>query len=337
MAVTIKDIARRAGVSHSTVSRALRNHAAIPARTSGRIKRLADRMGYVPSAAARSLKTSHTRALGVVVTNIADPFLGEVVRGIEAAALEAGYSLFLAASHRDPDREKAVLRALAEHRAEGAIVCSSQVSQRHLLDLEHTGMPVVLVNNQVAGHFAHSIAHDDVWGGRVVARHLLGLGHRQIACLENAAGGQASLDRRAGYLAEMAAAGLEVLPEWLLSGPNGRPAGGAAGAEAFLALRPLPTALFCFNDMMALGVLQRLKQAGLRVPHDVSVAGFDDVFVAEFADPPLTTFAQPKYQLGRDAAELLVALLAGPAPARPTVRTIRGELVVRASTIAPAN
>ncbi len=165
MAITIKDIARQARVSHSTVSRALRNNATIPPRTAQRIKRLAAKMGYVPSAVARSLKTSQSQALGVVVTNIADPFLSEVVRGIEEVVLEAGYSLFLAASNRDAEREKTLLHALAERRVDGAIICSSQVSEEHLRDLEKFGVPMVLVNNQIAGDFAHGIHHDDEWGG----------------------------------------------------------------------------------------------------------------------------------------------------------------------------
>jgi DNA-binding LacI/PurR family transcriptional regulator len=332
---TIKDIARRARVSHSTVSRALRDDRAIPGSTAARIKRLAARMGYVPSAAARSLKTSHSRALGVVVTNIADPFLGEVVRGIEDAIQRAGYSLFLAASFHDSQREESVLRALAEHRVDGAIICSSQVDQAHLRALERFGVPIVLVNNQVAGDFAHSISHDDVAGGQAVTRHLIELGHRRIAYLGNAGGGQANLDRSAGYQAALAKAGAPAPDDWRLAVAAGRPAEGAAGAEAFLRLDPRPTALVCFNDMLAVGALQRLKQARLRVPADVSLTGFDDVFVAEYADPPLTTFVQPKYQLGRDAAELMLGLLAGGRPARPYARSIRGELVVRASTAAP--
>ncbi len=335
MAITIKDIARRAGVAHSTVSRALRDDEAIPARTAQRIKRLAARMGYVPSVVARSLKTSRSRALGLVVTNIADPFLSEVVRGVEEAALDAGYSLLLAASNHDAEREKAILRALAERRADGVIICSSHVSAERLRELEAFGVPLALINNQVAGDFAHSIYHDDEWGGREVTRHLIGLGHRRIAYLGNAEGGRASADRQAGYRAEMKAAGLRVSRAWCLAGPGGRPPGGAAGAERFLQLYPRPTALFCYNDMMALGALQRLKQAGLRIPADCSVAGFDDVFVAEYADPPLTTFAQPKHQLGREAAELILNLLKHGPPARPRIKAVRGQLLARASTAPP--
>ena len=335
MPITIKDIARRANVSHSTVSRALSGHGAIPAHTADRIKRLALRMGYVPSAAARSLKTSHSRALGVVVTNIADPFLAEVVRGIEDVVGQAGYSLFLAASYKDNERAQVIVRALAEHRIDGALICSSQISPADLASLEKFKVPLVLVNNQVPGEFAHSIAHDDVWGSRLMTRHLIELGHRRIAFMGNVRGGQASLDRQAGYQTEMAAHGLPVLPEWLLNAPVGRPEGGRIGAEAFLALQPRPTALVCFNDLMALGALQCLKQGSLTVPGDVSVTGFDDVYVAEYADPPLTTFAQPKHQLGRDAAALMLDLLQGAAPERPRVKTIRGELRVRASTAPP--
>jgi DNA-binding LacI/PurR family transcriptional regulator len=249
--------------------------------------------------------------------------------------LRSGYSLFLAASHRENDREHSVLRALAEHRIDGALICSSQLNAADLDGLEQFGVPLVLINNDVPGDFAHRLSHDDVWGGRLVTRHLLDLGHRRIAYLGNAASGRTSQERLAGYLAEMQAHHLDALPNWQLLAPNGRPDGGRQGAEAFLALSPAPTALFCFNDMLALGVLQRFKQAGRAVPSDVSVAGFDDVFVAEYADPPLTTLAQPKRQLGAEAATLMLSLLAGPAPDRPRAITIRGELRVRASTAPP--
>ncbi|MCC7359206.1 MAG: LacI family DNA-binding transcriptional regulator [Anaerolineales bacterium] len=340
MAITIKDIARRAGVSHSTVSRALRDDPAIPPATTQRLKRLARRLGYVPSAMARGLKTSHSGVLGVVVSNIADPFLGEVVRGIEDGVLDAGYSLFLADSHRDAERAAAILRALTERRVEGVIICSSAITPAQLKALGQFGLPLVLVNNLVAvpPARAYGLAIDDLHGGRLLTEHLLSLGHRRIAYLGNALGGQASLDRRAGYRAALAAAGLAPHPAWELTGPTGRPEGGVAGAEAFLALEPRPTALFCFNDLMALGALQRLKQAGLRLPQAVSVGGFDDIFLAAYTDPPLTTIAQPKYQLGRDAAALLCSLLSSGAkrsPTAPRIRSLPGALVVRGSTAPP--
>jgi DNA-binding LacI/PurR family transcriptional regulator len=335
MPVTIKDIARRAGVAHSTVSRALRDDHVIPPQTARRIKRLATQMGYVPSAVARGLKLSRSRALGVVVTNIADPFHSEIIHSIEEVVWEAGYSLFLAASKRDAEREVAILHALAERRVDGVIICSSRISQAHLRELEKFRVPIVLVNNQVAGDFAHSIYHDDEWGGRAITRHLLELGHHRIAYLGSREGGRASTDRQKGYESELRLAGFPLKPEWILGGPNGRPSGGMAGAQLFLELHPRPTALFCFNDMMALGALKTLKQAGVRVPEDCSLAGFDDVFVAEFADPPLTTLAQPRSQLGRDAAELLFDLLRSGPTEWPRVKSVRGQLRVRASTAPP--
>jgi DNA-binding LacI/PurR family transcriptional regulator len=209
------------------------------------------------------------------------------------------------------------------------------VGKQHLHDLERFGVPIVLVNNQVAGNFAHRLAHDDAAGGRAVTRHLLELGHRRIAYLGNASGGLASLDRCAGNQAALDEAGCAAPTAWRLEAPGGRPEDGMAGAETFLKLTPRPTALVCFNDMQALGVLRRLKEAGVRVPEDVSVTGFDDVFVAEYAEPALTTFVQPKYHLGRAAAEMVLSLVAGPAPGRPQAEVIRGELAVRASTAPP--
>lgn len=179
-----------------------------------------------------------------------------------------------------------------------------------------------------------------MWGGRQITRHLIDLGHRRIAYLGSALGGRASTDRLKGYRAEIRKAGLPLNSTWILSGPDSRPSGGVAGAGQFLKLDPRPTALFCYNDMMALGVLRALKNAGLRVPDDCSVAGFDDVFLAEYSDPPLTTLVQPKHQMGRDAARLLFDLLeagasAAGAPDRLHVKSVRGQLLVRASTAPP--
>lgn len=329
MPVSIKDIARAAGVSHSTVSRALRGHPAISEATRTRVARLAEEMGYSPSAVARGLRTSRTRVVGLVVTHLTDPFLTEVVQGIESLALEAGYSLFLATSNVDPDREMAVVKAFREQRVDGVLVCSSRVGERYLPLLAEGQVPIVLINNQHDGTFAFSVANDDRYGAEQVTRHLVELGHRRIAYLGNTRGGQANTDRLAGYLAALNMAGIPVDSSLILRSPNGRPPGGEVGVQPLLDGECRATALVCYNDMTALGALHRLKQAGWRIPDDLSITGFDDISLAAYADPPLTTFAQPKYELGRYAMQMLLDLMDG-GDGRHVV--LRGNLVVRAST-----
>lgn len=339
MPVTIKDIARHAGVSHSTVSRALRGSALIPEATALRIRQAAAALGYQPSAAARSLKTNRSQALGVVVSSLDDPFFSEIVQGIEDVAQESGYSLFIAASQRDPVREQKIVQALVEHRSDGVIICSSSFGAEQARQLSQFGLPIVVVNNQAAEDYRYSIYHDDVDGSRQLTRHLVALGHTRIAYLGNALSGRTTLDRLAGFRLEMEAAGMPVREEYIHQVPGGDPLAGLLGIEHFLVLPERPTALLCFNDLLAVGALQGLQKAGVSVPRDFSLAGFDNITFSAFTSPPLTTFDQPKRFIGAEAARLVLGLLA-PQPgngsaAQPRIRVLQGRLLVRESTAPP--
>ncbi len=333
MAVTIKDIADIAQVSHTTVSRALRNHSAISRDTAVRIRQIADELGYVPNSIARGLKSSSSHILGVIVHRIDDPSWGAVVDGIEAVLQAEAYSLFLAASHRDPVREKAIIRNMCEHRVAGVIICASQVDPRQLQQLQQMSVPVVLVGNQVKETVTPSVGHDDENGSYELTRHLLALGHTDIGYLGNAIAGKPNDDRLIGYRRALADAGLLFREELVFAGPNGLPIGGALAVEQCLRLGQRPSALVCYNDMMAIGALQVLQKNGLRVPQDCSIVGFGNISFSAYVTPPLTTFHQPKREIGRAAALLALRLLqAGANDAAPETRLLRGELVVRAST-----
>jgi len=339
MPVTVKDIAQRAGVSHSTVSRALNNSPLISEAVAMRIKRLAFEMGYFPSAAARTLKTRRSRVLGVIVSNLDDPFFSEILQGIEEGIQDSGYSLFIAAAHRDPQRERGIVQAMVERSAEGVIVCSTSFSEEQSGQFLQYGVPVVVVNNQAAEDFRWSIYHDDVDGSRQVTRHLLELGHTRLAYIGNSLSGRSNEDRLLGFRQELAAAGLPSLSDHLLSVPGGGPAQGASAAERLLALPQPPTAFCCYNDMMAIGALQALQALGLCVPAQASVTGFDNITFSAYTNPPLTTFDQPKRFIGAEASRLMLDLLETPqaGPGEPKVRILRGRLLVRGSTSAPPN
>lgn len=336
MPATIKDIARRAGVSHSTVSRALRNSSLISTDTAGRIRQIALDLGYQPSAAARSLKTHQTRALGVVVNSIDDPFFSEILRGIEDVAQSNNYSLFIAASQRDPEREQTIVKAMREHSVDGVIICSTSFSASQGHALAKFDAPIVVVNNQAAEDYRYSIYHDDVDGTRQITRHLLELGHRRIAYLGNSLSGRTTLDRLNGFLQEMQAAEAPVPSEYILQMPGGSPESGLSGLDLLLDLPVRPTALVCFNDLMAIGALKALQQAGLRVPQDFSITGFDNIVFSAYTNPPLTTFDQPKRSIGTKAAEQLLALLDPSAcqsmASQPKIQMLQGRLLVRKST-----
>lgn len=329
MAVTIKDIAKIAGVSHTTVSRALNDNPALATVTVERIKRLADELGYIPSVAARGLKTSRSQVLGVIVRHIGDPFFAEVLHGIEEVLHAAGYSLFLAASHRDSEREKQVMQAMEERRVDGVIISSAQISPEQLRRLSHFNVPVVLINSQPLDlPDVYAVYHDDAYGCSQILRHLLALGHRRIAYLGNEWGGQTNARRRQGYENGMRQAGLVM--GCMIQGEAGTAEGGARAMKAVLQLDVRPTAVICYNDMMAIGAIQAIQQAGLRVPDDISIIGFDNVALAAYVAPPLTTFHQPCYELGHEAATMMLRVLNN--DRRPEVKTLHGELVVRQST-----
>ncbi|MGE5250879.1 MAG: LacI family DNA-binding transcriptional regulator, partial [Bacteroidota bacterium] len=251
MPITVKDIAARAGVSHSTVSRALHNSPLIAEETVERIRELASEMGYSPSAAARALKTRRSLVLGVILSNLDDPFFSEILQGIEDGIQGSGYSLFIGAGHRDPQREQEIARTMVEHRADGVIICSTSFSGGHSAQLLEYGVPIVAVNNQAAEDFRYSIYHDDVDGSRQVTRHLIALGHRRIAYLGNSLSGRTTHDRLSGFAQEMEAAGLTIRREYIHEAPGGEPETGLAALGHFLKLQERPTAYVCYNDLMA--------------------------------------------------------------------------------------
>jgi DNA-binding LacI/PurR family transcriptional regulator len=336
MPVTIKDIAKKAGVSHATVSRALNGNAAIPESTAVGIRELAQAMGYFPSAAARGLKTNRSQVIGVIVSHIDNPYFGEIVQGIEDALKHTGYSLFIASSHLDPESEKNIIAAFAEHRVDGVIICSVTVGADQAELLKHYGMPIVVINNQSREKYTSSIAHDDLDGARQVTRHLLQLGHRRIAYLGNELAERVNDERLAGFRMELSAAGVREDQSLVLSCGGSEIENGVAGAEQLLQLHPLPTAVFCFNDLMAIGALKVFSDGGITVPGQVSLAGFDNIEYSAFTRPPLTTFDQPKRAIGTQAALMLLEFINSSinGSAEKIARTMQGQLLVRASTAA---
>jgi DNA-binding LacI/PurR family transcriptional regulator len=327
--LSIKDIARIARVSHPTVSRALQNSPLVNAKTAEKIRQIADEAGYRASAVARGLVTRRTRTIGLVVTTVADPFASEVVCGIEQTANDHGYSVFLADSNADPERERKVVRAFAERRVDGIIVTSSRVGALYLPMLEEMQVPIVLVNDQYPGAFVHSVMISNLAGMRAASEHLIALGHRRIAYLGDEFGYQSDVERHAGYRAALESAALGLAPELHVQG-NGRPEGAMRAMDQLLSLASPPTAVCCYNDMSALGAMRQIRARGLRVPEDISVTGFDDLFFAGYIEPPLTTVRQPMRHMGQMAMESLIRLMSGEESV-PQIR-VDAELVVRAST-----
>lgn len=329
MPVSIKDIAKVAGVSHSTVSRALSGSPLVKEETRRRVLRLAEEMGYSPSAIARGLVTKRTRTFGLVVTSIADPFVAEIVRGIEETALDHGYSLILCQSQAEPQREMAAVRMLREKRVDAIIVTASRVGNLYMPLLEEVRVPIVLINNQQEGRYVYSVATDNVQGGKLAGRYLMELGHRRMGYIAGPDGVTSSIDRLEGCRQALKEQGLEF--NMIVPG-NGCMGGGQAGMQKLLSAASPPTAVFCYNDMTAIGALLTAKEMGYQVPQDISIVGYDNIALAAYVDPPLTTIAQQKYAMGHMATEMALTLVVND-EADSSVEDVllAGRLVVRGS------
>ncbi|MCD6554320.1 MAG: LacI family transcriptional regulator [Chloroflexi bacterium] len=332
MAISIKDIARAAGVSHSTVSRALADSPLVKKETKQRICRLAQEMGYSPSAIARGLVTKRTQTIGLVVTTIADPFVAEIVRGVEETALDCGYNILLCNSNAQPQRELAAVSTLREKRVDGIIVSASRVGDLYLPLLVETGVPIVLVNNEHSGRYVYSVVTDDESGGRLATEYLLDLGHTRIGYISGPEVHRSNINRLRGYRQAFQGRGLTPDPQWITSGDGGA-RGGEEGMARLLSLPAPPSAVFCYNDMTAIGALLTAHRLGWKVPDQVSVIGYDDIYFAAYTNPALTTVEQRKYDMGSLAMQMMLDLLGGASSVENILLPAR--LIVRESCAPP--
>lgn len=333
--ISIEDIARVAGVSHSTVSRALHDSPLISESTRARIQSLAREMGYTPNAIAQSLHTRQTSSIGLVITSIADPFLNDVVNGVEEIASAHGFSVLLSTSHNDAEQEMEVIERFRRRRVDGILVASSRLTSAYTERLVQLQVPTVLINSQAESPdgLLHWVAVDDYQGAKLAIEHLLQLKHRAIGYLSVGSRPRSAHQRLEGYQSALAEAGLVGREAWVLSVPGTQ----ASPEEDVLAgQQGLPslltagvTAVFCANDMIAIGALQACRERGIAVPEQLSVIGFDDIMVASYVTPALTTIRQPKAELGRLATRTLLDLFDN----RPVYNhTLLPTLTVRAST-----
>jgi LacI family transcriptional regulator len=330
--VTMADVAREAGVSLMTVSRVVNHKGAVSPATRERVQAVIQNLNYRPSGIARSLATRRTRTLGLVVPDIANPFFATVARSVERQAYACGYSVLLCNSDEDSQRELAVLYSLEEKQVDGLIVCSSRLQDDALHQVVSRFDAVVLLNRHLPDHRLSMVLLDDMAGGHMATSFLVQCGHRKIGLL---AGPQASFSSRCrvnGYHAALAEAGLTWSPGWRRHcapvTDHGRQA-----ALGLLNEHPQLTALFCFNDLVAVGALQACAQLGRTVPSQTAVIGFDDIELAAWVTPTLTTCRVPIQKMGEEALRLLLARFDGSVDGDSEV-LLCPELVVRAS--APA-
>jgi LacI family transcriptional regulator len=331
--VRLEDVARLAGVSPTTVSRALRNDPRISESTRAEVRYAANRLGYIPDARASSLRGRATSILGLLLPEVTDPIHGQVAMAVEQAASAQGYTVLLANSLTDPDEERQALQLFTAQRVDGIVVASSVLSPQETLALVGP-CPVVFAmteNINLAGYKndfpAGSIRADDVTGIELVVAHLRECGYRRMAYV-NGPDIASNVTRRDATLRALATAGLSCA---LYPYPGGVESLGALNATVTTVVADRPEALICYDDVVALGMMDALRGRGLRVPDDIAIVGFDDIPFAGIANPRLTTVAQPSEEIGRKAVFMLLSgLRSGELP--PSI-VLPVRLIVRESSI----
>ena len=327
---TIKHVAARAGVSFTTVSHVLNGTRRVSDSARERVERAVAEMGYAPSAVARALRMSETGIIGVLVPNITNPFFAELTRGIEDCCRRTDYSVFLCNSDDDSERQSRYLQILLERRVDGLLLAAAAGEASVLANrLAATRVPTVVVDRAIPGLAADLVRVDHEAGAWQAVQHLLGLGHRAIACLSGPSEFAVSRARVAGWRLGLAEAGITPAPGWLLEGDFSAPAGHAL-ARQLLALGGV-TAIFASNDLLAIGALRAAAELGVAVPAALSVIGLDGIDLGGYAYPALTTVGHPIRAMGETAAGVLIERIAtGPAGCREVV--LPAQLLMREST-----
>ena len=339
--VTLRDVAAKAGVSVSTVSRVVTGAVAVDPETAAKVREAVSSLDYRPNLLARSFRRRVTHTIGLLVPDNSNPYFAELARSIEDAGFAEGYSVVLCNSDLSAEKQAAYIDVLLAKQVDGLILASSGLIPRggagdgraEVERIVDAGVCCVVVDRDLGETPVDQVLVDNHRGGRIVGEHLLALGHRAVACIIGPSDETPSAGRVAGFRSALAEHGLAVAPEAMVRG-DGRPEGGAAAARALLERGTAFTAVFAFNDQMAAGAVGAFRRAGLGVPEDVSVIGFDDIPSASATFPALTTVAQPIEAMGTAVVRLLLDRIA-----RPTAPYARIELptalVVRESTGPP--
>lgn len=327
---TMKDVARLAGVSTSTVSHVINNDRFVSDATRKKVDNAVKTLNYTPSALARSLKLNQTHTIGMLISASSNPFYSELVRGVERSCFERGYSLILCNTDGDENRMNSNLETLLQKRVDGLLLLSTEIHppSRDILR-RYPGVPTVMMDWSPFDEGSDIIQDNSLLGGEMATRHLIERGHKRIACIGGPVDKSPSRMRLEGYRKAMQKAGLPVLPGYETVG-DFEFSGGYHATQQLLALKTPPEAIFCCNDAMAVGVYRALYQAGLTVPKDMAVIGYDDIELARYMSPPLTTIHQPKDELGELAVDVLIHRMAQPDLAQQRLQ-LTPELVTRSS------
>jgi LacI family transcriptional regulator len=330
--VTIKDIARIANVSHTTVSRALNNQSRIREDTKEKILAIAKELNYRPDFIARSLVMKRTKTLGLVITTIANPFYTELAQGIEATAHRLGYSIILCSTQSDLATERMYIDMLRSKGVDGIIFTSAHMGDPNIVDLAEEGFPIMLVNRRTYHPMVKErvdyVGIDNIQGGFWAVEHLIKLGHRRIGIIGGSSESSVGFERLEGGKEALAKYNLEEIDDYFLEG-NFLMASGYRGGMKFMKMAEPPTAVFAANDYMALGTYQAVIEGGLKVPEDIAIVGFNDIEFTAMKGIELTTIGQKKYEMGALSVETLVEKIEGRKAGSPKEIILKPELIIR--------
>ncbi len=331
---TVKEVAKRAGVSVGTVSNVVTGATPVSPKRRERVLAAIRELGYQPNHIARSLKLRHTQMLGMIVSDITNPFFSHLVRGAEDAALKHNYLLLTFNTDDRIEREKQALAVLRQRRVDGILLVVAPQSDEYsnISETLEMGIPVVCLDRVPPKIQVDSVTVDNVRAARDCVRHLIERGHRKIGIITGSTTLQTARERLQGYKKALTGAQIPIRQEFIREGTFRTSSGYELGKE-LLSERDRPTALFCSNGMMALGVLKAIEELGLRCPEEIAVAVFDDLPLAEIVRPHLTSVAQPAYLVGYKGAELLVQRIAGGKGKKPVRLLLPTELKIRESTL----
>jgi LacI family transcriptional regulator len=330
MRATLSEIAKAAGVSVATVSRVLNNSDhPINEKTRQRIVEIAEELNYQPNLIARSLRMDSSKTVGIVVENLTSPFIPPIVSAIQDTLKPANYMSFILNTNQDPDVEIESIHALNNRQIDGLLFVATWDRSPRMIE-EMTAKPFVFVHRHFQTYIDNSVLVDERWGACLAVTHLADLGHQKIAMITGTGDWDATIYRKQGYLETMQALGLPIAADWIIEA-NWDVDGGFQAATALLHLGERPTAIFAQNDLLALGAIQAIQQAGLRVPEDLSVVGYDDREFSSMVRPSITTVTLPAAELGRQAAALLLRRMRGETENAPPLE-VRGILIARESS-----
>ncbi|OBZ18608.1 transcriptional regulator [Bacillus sp. FJAT-27264] len=332
-ATTIYDVAKEAGVSIATVSNAINGKGKVSKKRREEILQVMERLNYQPSVIASALMGKKTYTIGLLIPDVSNPFFSEIARTVEDLAHSGGYSVIVCSTDNRDERVEKYIRLLEQKNVDGILIGTGLENAEILALLAEKSFPIVMIAREAAGISVHSVLTDDFRGGELAARYLLGKGHKRVAVLSENFKVSSSFERVRGFRFGLFEAGISLNPEEILSCESNIKDGKRAAA-AIICGSERPTALFCCNDLLAIGALQAAKEAGISVPEQLSIIGFDDTILSTVTNPTLTTIAQPMDQMVKLAFDLLIGSLDNADDIKQRI-VMQPELVIRESTGSP--